>query len=66
MAEELETGALVAPFAPILSTDHEYALLARPDSQQPGVRQVYQWLQGGLLIPDIFRRARFTDAKNTV
>ncbi|MCS3454061.1 LysR family glycine cleavage system transcriptional activator [Aeromonas sp. BIGb0405] len=51
VAEELETGALVAPFAPILSTDHEYALLARPDSQRPGVREVYGWLQGRHLHP---------------
>lgn len=45
VAEELGSGALVAPFAPVLSTDHEYALLARPDSQRPGVARVYHWLQ---------------------
>lgn len=46
VAEELENGLLVAPFAPVLGTDHEYALLARPDSQRPGVARVYRWLQG--------------------
>ncbi|PJC93971.1 LysR family transcriptional regulator [Aeromonas lusitana] len=46
VAEELESGALVAPFAPVLSTDHEYALLARPDSQRSGVAQIYHWLLG--------------------
>lgn len=46
VAEELENGLLVAPFAPVLGTDHEYALLARTDSQRPGVARVYRWLQG--------------------
>ncbi|MNV59990.1 Glycine cleavage system transcriptional activator [compost metagenome] len=47
VAEELESGALVAPFAPVLSTDHEYALLARPDSQRQGVQRVCHWLLEG-------------------
>lgn len=46
VAEELDSGLLVAPFAPVLSTDHEYALLMRPDSERPGVARVYHWLQG--------------------
>ncbi|MNG18041.1 DNA-binding transcriptional activator GcvA [compost metagenome] len=44
VAEELGSGALVAPFAPVLSTDHEYALLARPDSQRQGVARTCHWL----------------------
>ncbi|MGL6329166.1 DNA-binding transcriptional activator GcvA [compost metagenome] len=44
VAEELESGALVAPFAPVLETDHEYALLARPDSQRQGVARTCHWL----------------------
>lgn len=32
------------PFAPVLSTDHEYALLARPDSQRQGVARTCHWL----------------------
>ncbi|MFM5032581.1 LysR substrate-binding domain-containing protein [Aeromonas media] len=44
VAEELESGALVAPFAPVLETDHEYALIARPDSQRQGVARTYHWL----------------------
>ena len=44
VAEELESGALVAPFAPVLSTDHEYALVARPNSQRQGVQRVCHWL----------------------
>lgn len=46
VAEELESGTLVAPFAPVLSTDHEYALLVRPDNQRVGVTRVSQWLLG--------------------
>jgi LysR family glycine cleavage system transcriptional activator len=44
VAEELESGVLVAPFAPVLSTDHEYALVARPNSQRQGVQRVCHWL----------------------
>ncbi|MGE6108965.1 LysR family transcriptional regulator [Aeromonas sobria] len=44
VAEELESGVLVAPFAPVLGTDHEYALLMRPDSQRAGVHRVHEWL----------------------
>ena len=47
VAEELESGALVAPFAPVLETDHEYALLARPDSRRHGVQRVCHWLLEG-------------------
>lgn len=47
VAEELESGALVAPFAPVLETDHEYALIARPDSQRHGVERVCHWLLAG-------------------
>ena len=46
VAEELESGTLVAPFDLVLGTDHEYALLVRPDNQRPGVTQVSHWLQG--------------------
>ncbi|RQM71127.1 LysR substrate-binding domain-containing protein, partial [Aeromonas enteropelogenes] len=46
VAEELESGALVAPFAPMLETDHEYALLVRPGNPPSGVTRVCQWLQG--------------------
>ena len=47
VAEELESGVLVAPFAPVLSTDHEYALVARPNSQRQGVQRVCHWLLEG-------------------
>ena len=47
VAEELESGALVAPFTPVLETDHEYALIARPDSQRHGVQRVCHWLLEG-------------------
>ena len=40
------------PFAPVLETDHEYALLARPDSQRHGVQRVCHWLLGGRVIPE--------------
>jgi LysR family glycine cleavage system transcriptional activator len=37
---------------PVLETDHEYALLARPDSRRHGVQRVCHWLLEGRVIPE--------------